>query len=191
MNNLKVSICVVSSFVAAVCMPASASADIITYTFEGSASGSLGGVNFGMSNFVVSIQADTSNIEFDLVLLVPNNSASITIDGLGTFDFVTPTLTAYFDSTIYLSWGPQLFDGPDILSVNHGALAGWGLDTEIGPVTGAGDVYSFDSFQTTGGTLLFHANGNPMTFTASIPAPGALAMLAMGGLAIRRRRRNA
>lgn len=169
-----------------------ASAEIITYTFEGSASGSLDGQSFGMSDFVINVQADTENLDFDLILTVPNNSATITIDGLGTYEFITPTLTALddFNDDIYLSWGPELFDGPDIMSVGHGAFAGWGMDTELGPVVGDGDVYSHDTIDTTGGVLDFNTNGNPITFTATIPAPGAIALVGLCGL-IRRRRRDA
>lgn len=75
---------------------AEATASILMFTHAGSGSGTLAGVPFPESDFVITATVDTDNRVPILDMAgfsIPHSSANISIDGLGTFDFLTPTAT--------------------------------------------------------------------------------------------------
>jgi hypothetical protein len=75
-------------------LPASGEASPITFTHQGSGSGTLNGVAFEPSSFVITATGDTSTVaDLGLVYLAEHTSASISITGVGSVDFVTPTAT--------------------------------------------------------------------------------------------------
>lgn len=87
----------------------SAQAATITFTHEGRGSGSLNGVSFGSRapvHFTITAIGDTSAIgsPTDGVLDLLHTLASITIDGVGNFDFITPTRTFLNDDADMLGF---------------------------------------------------------------------------------------
>src|SRR6516162_4573284 len=80
-------------------MPLTASADLITFTHTGAfGSGSIGGNPFSNQGFTITATGDTldrQSFNFGGVVgfFIEHATASITIDNVGTFTFVTPTLT--------------------------------------------------------------------------------------------------
>ncbi|WP_426167566.1 PEPxxWA-CTERM sorting domain-containing protein [Sandarakinorhabdus sp. DWP1-3-1] len=175
---------------------APAAAAIQTYTISGTGSGSLGGVGFDASPFVLTLVGDTANIAPigpGTVALDPLVSASFVIGGSsGTLSIATRLGTAGSGTIVFFSrsGGSDLFDfflsGP----VDIGAA--------FGPVTGTG-VFALNQFTdvaTTAGALTFTSSSD-VIFSgglagAAVPEPASWAMLIAGfglvGAAMRRRR---
>ena len=133
------------------------------------------------------------------VYWLPNASASITIQGLGTYAFLTPTTV--FNNRSYGSVGFNKYGagwtGWDLFYIPGAGSSGWDMLTSFGPVTtvtGTLLQWSLGSISTSGGVLVFSDSYNiHSTFTAQVvPEPSSPVALA-GGLIpliamIRRRR---
>ncbi|MGP1310132.1 MAG: hypothetical protein ACTS27_08045 [Phycisphaerales bacterium] len=181
---------------AGACTPAAAIGAQIVYTHASSAIGTLDGeaLNGGAEvDFVISAVANTEAIQqADAdTLYVDHISASISIEGIGEFDFLTPTRT-FTSSGVIVGFGHAGVDGLDLLNGPQVAVFNdWALDTDIGPVGGVGGVFQWEvaPVMTTGGVLAFLDGGDFVTFTARvIPAPsGSLALLGCSALLVRRR----
>jgi len=174
---------------------AGADASVIQFMHEGVGSGSLEGQGFQSAAFVITAYGNTDDrVNITAGWAIQHTSASIFIDGLGTFDFLVPTrsfvnhnagLVGFSRSINGGTGGNDLFNGPADAAFNS-----WDMLSSIGPVAGTGSLIQWGGdIQTTGGTLLFDTGIIPATFTATlIPAPGALALLGIAGLTARRRR---
>jgi hypothetical protein len=170
-----------------------AQATLVSFVHEGVGAGTLDGVPFPASAFTISALADTDDRFFyPNIYELFHLSSSISIDGLGTFDFLSPTRTFVNNDTQGVGFsGPDrdLFDGPQ-----NPAFATWDMTTPIGPFSGSGIIIQWGistPIQTTGGVLRFFSSTSPVTFQA-IPEPSTLALLgAMGlGVVVRRRGRR-
>ena len=179
---------------------ASAHATPITYVHTGSGSGTLDQVSFGALApvaFTITATGDTANVQSCGVscLFNDNLSASITIAGVGTFNFTTPT--RFFAAATVVGFsragvlGLDLFNGP--------ALAAWDMTSSVGPILGSGLLLQWGSSPvlTDGGTLFFNDGLSDATFTATVdaqvPEPMTLWLVAMALLlafGIARRRIN-
>jgi hypothetical protein len=190
--------------VAAVClvMTGTASATIVC-EYTGSGSGKLGEVQFGMSNFTITAFIDPANCTEVRtgVFAAPNDSATISIAGLGTFDFLVPTKTLANSSSGHLSnVSFEYGTGLDLYAVNNLLAPSWNMQEAIPTVTGIGQLmqWTYQPMYTTGGTLVFSNTYGPTgtfnTHYSSSPVPEPMTMAAVGmGLAglggyIRRRR---
>jgi len=171
-----------------------ASAAPITFIHDGSGSGTLDGDAFS-AVFTITATGDTSNrnnlggFGWDIA----HTTATINIDGVGVFDFVSPTRTFINNDAWIVGFsrtgnsGADLFNGPQ-----DAALAAWDMTASIGPISGEGELLQwgnlFDDVMTTGGLLRFDDFFTDARFTAIVvPAPATL--LALGGLLATRRRR--
>jgi hypothetical protein len=184
-----------------------ADADQIQFTQTGTGSGTLGGTPFSNLSFTISAIGDTSNIFPDPhpgvdALNVDNDSASITLGNLGTFQFTSGTkffvnhgnLTVGFSRAV--APGNDLYNGP-----TDSSFATWDMTTSIGPISGIGRLFQWlaagldnPAVTTTGGDLIFDdAMDIPVTFTATVtvPEPSTLALLTLGALGLLARRKFA
>ena len=170
-----------------------ARADIITFIHTGSGSGSLGSTSFGLSNFTITATANTDNrTSLGFGWYLDHVTATITIGGLGTYDFITATRTFVNNGNQLVGFsraggsGADLFDGP-----SDPAFSDWEMLMGIGPVAGTGSLMQWwDGIDTTGGSMYFNNGTSASTFTATIPTPGVLALLGVAGVVGRRRRRR-
>jgi hypothetical protein len=173
-------------------MPASASP--ITYTFEGTNTGELGGVGYSDADFTITVLADSSAPSLAV-------STSFTIAGVGSgtiagaFLFVNHgSCTANqeylaVDSCVGFSGG-----GSDFLDIASNAFDAYVLGDPIGPIT---DLTSFGNvgqpLATSAGTWIIRQYGDA-SFTAaaqSVPEPTTLLLTSAGiaAVGLRRRRR--
>lgn len=176
-------------------MPFAASASPISYIYTGTANGVFADHSFRDASFVITAQADTSNIGPWCCSNAQNthSSASIALSGFGTFNFNTATHTWIAESCC-LGFGNNLgtnlltlFSTPALLNV------GYGLNTAIGPIAAvlAGTQGQFVNVSTSGGLLTINDVAK-VTFEARVvPEPSTYALMALGlagvaGLARRR-----
>ena len=175
-----------------------------TFIHTGSGSGTLNDVSFGALaplSFTITANGFTEDVEIGLFLSTPHDNASITIAGLGTFDFLVPTMT--FVNSISNAVGFSHINADLFVGPNSAAYDTWQMNTSLGPVAGStARLHQWDAINilTSGGTLFFNPRTNiPATFQAIVgletPLPAALPLFATGlsalGLLTWRRKRKA
>ena len=168
----------------------------ITFVHEGRGSGTLNGVPFAASDFVITSVTDTLNRQsFSGGFFIDHLTSSIAINGVATVSVVTPTRTFNSQAGNLVGYsrasinGLDLFNGPSAPD-----FAAWDMTTSIGPISGTGGLLQWSStpqIVTSSGILIFDSASSPAVFTAIIPEPSALALsaLAIAPAALRRRRR--
>ncbi len=172
-----------------------AHANMIYMTHQATGSGSIGQLSFSDAEFSIYTSADFDNtIPILNGMRLLNETAIIDIQGVGTFDITTQTQSYvnYNFGTVGLATTIiDLFIGPF-----SAEFFDWEMDTELGPISGEGNLlqWDFDNVETTGGLLSFDTSPTDATFTASytapnIPAPAALSLMSIAGIAASRRRR--
>jgi hypothetical protein len=158
----------------------------ITFTDLTTASGMIGSTPFLNAAITITGIGDTSNIQsFSGGFFINDNSASVTITGVGTFQFITAT-RFFVNNTGELvgfsragSTGLDLIDGP-----TNSAFSSWGMLTSIGPFMGPGSIlqWSASPVNTSGGTLVLDDGTPNVTFSAQVggttPEPGTFLLFA-------------
>lgn len=149
----------------AVLLSVSVAAEPITFIHQGTGSGTLDGVPFAETSFTVIGTGNTGNMDGNLPFAswTPHNSATIDIEGVGSFEFLTQTYTMaehlgqwgepsvtfgreWPGGPVGLLWGP----------LNH-VFGTWDTTTDLAPVTGDAFHVEWEPTETTGGTLIFDA----------------------------------
>jgi hypothetical protein len=164
-------------------------ADIITFTQTGVGSGTIGATTFTNAAFTITDIGNTANrTAVPLGFFIDDTSASILINGVGTFGFLTGTRTFVNNSvgngTVGFSRagtaGDDLFDGP-----SNAVFGTWDMLSSIGPISGTGflqqwDPAAFGAVNTTGGVLIFQSGSSSTVFngtTGTVPEPSTLPVL--------------
>jgi len=172
-----------------------AAADVITFSHEGiGGSGTLNGVPFGPADFTITAIGDTSNrVSTVSGYSIDHDSASVSIAGLGSFDFLVNTRTFVNNNTWRVGFSRagsagDLFNGPQ----DNATFSAWDMTSSVGPISGTGFTFQwgFGDIQTTGGVLIFDDLQLPNAFSAVIPSPSSVALLSPAGLVLSRRRRG-
>lgn len=166
----------------------------IEFTHFGSGSGTIDGVGFTSTFTIIAVgNTDDRLSMFGDGYFIDHLSAVITIDGVGTYDFITPTRT-FVNSSFQLVgfsraglFGADLFNGPA-----DPFFASWDMTTSTGFISGAGSLlqWDFEDVMTSGGVLFFDDFSTDAAFVATVvPAPASIGLLALTGVAATRRRR--
>ena len=181
------------------------SAAAITFTHEGSGSGTIGDIVFTNLDFVITATGDTSDRQsFGSGYSIDHAAASIWIAGLGTFDFLSATRTFVNNSSSVVGFSREGIGGQDLFNGPHDSqFSAWDMLSGIGPVTGEGSLLQWyaspdpDAIQTEAGILEFANTASYVVFEAAmapvgVPEPGTLLLLGGGlvGLAGFGRRRS-
>ena len=186
------SVSVVAAAAFALIATSSAGAAIIDFTYSGIASGQwLNGLYSGQS-FTNKAFTITASSLTELVTpysdgyKTTTSGATVTIEGYGSFA-VTSETAVWVGNTFGRS-GFGIRNSSDILSLGDSAFDTWNMQSSLGPITRTG-VFAGGNLWTTGGAVRF-TGSTAMTFTATVaPAPGAVALVGLAGLAGGRRRR--
>jgi hypothetical protein len=173
----------------------------ITFIHQGSGSGSLNGVAFAITPFVITALGDTSNrVDFgSSIFAITHHSARIELVGIGIFDLSTMTRSWVAQQIQRVGLeratgsGADLVDGPD--NTTFAEFASWDMTTSIGPSYGSVSTVRwgspFSEVNTSGGVLVFSDGTHAGAFTAIVtPEPSSLC-LCIGSivlLGIRRRK---
>lgn len=154
-------------------------AALITFTFKGSGSGTLGGNPFPDQQFEVVLQSDTAFNAFGLgVASTPVSDATIIFSSLGSVK-ITDSLVVFNNQTVEQ---PGFYDNTlSGLNLLQASFPGVGLNvydlgTSFGPIISSPGTVYFNSFQNVGtdsGNLAFSSMGSTLTFQAvtAVPEP--------------------
>jgi hypothetical protein len=166
-------------------------ADFLVCTRTGVGSGTINGVPFSNAAFTITDTMDTSqrsafNLSGNTGFSINDFAASITIAGVGNFNFTSGTRAFVNNTSGLVGFSTtdipalDLFDGP-----SSSAFASWDMLSPIGPISGSGTLWPAWTWVTTdGGPLVFTYTPVVSTvFEANIvPEPG-VGLLTMLGLA--------
>lgn len=168
-------------------------ATTITFTHIGLGSGTLDGTPFTTSDFTITAQGDTDNRDtFSGGYYIDHDFASISITGLGTYQFTTGTRTFVNNLGLALvGFSREGEDGKDLLwGPYDAAFATWDMLSPIGPITGGGELFQWGlspSVVTNAGVLVFNnSRFEAATFKASVfeatsvPEPSTIVLLGSG-----------
>jgi len=185
-----------AAFFAATLCAASAIAAPITIIQTGSGTGSLGDTPFSNALFTITAHGNTDAREFDGfdVYSITHTSATIEIEGLGTYSFLSGTRTFVTQSLALAGLSRPPIDGFDLYyAPTDSAFATWDMLTSIATISGGSELlqWGVEEVVTSGGVLDF-LNGSPEgTFQAIVPEPSSIVLSAFAfiGLAAFARRR--
>ena len=187
------SVSVLATAACALIATSAASADFIDFTITGVASGQwMNGIYQGQSftnkAFTINARALVESVS-DLtpsISIVTNGSAAISLESYGDM-----AVTSSTDSVANRGQGRfamGLSSGALLVSLGNSAFNTWNMQSSLGPVTGTA-IFNTQNWDTTNGALRF-SGSSAVTFTAVVtPAPGAIALVGLAGLAGSRRRR--
>jgi MYXO-CTERM domain-containing protein len=185
------SVSVVAAAAFALISTSAASADVVTSTFSGIGSGTwssgiYSGQSFTNKAFTFTTSVDTSSISaISVGFLAPVAAATVFIEDYGVLAITSATEQAVNQQQRRFGFG--LADSGIIVGFNNNAFGSWNMQTNLGPITGAG-VFNTETFNTSLGAIQF-SGATTITFTSVVPAPGAVALVGLAGLAGSRRRR--
>lgn len=177
----------------AILTAASAGASTITYTFQGTASGTAGTTSFSNETFTITFTNDTSNVVDPSccsgdISSGSDTPASVFIDTLGTGMFLDTQAVFVNPSPAEQNIGIWHYNEPDWLDLVTPVAETYDLKSSVGPVTPAA---AFTNVQMSGTSMassfgnLSFTSVSGVTFTANlqssaVPEPSSLALLCAG-----------
>lgn len=169
----------------------------ITFTIEGTGTGSLGGQAFVDATFQIVAQIDTDDVfAISSGFQVVNLGTSVEIFGVGSGDFTNEIRTTANQTNNRVGFGDVNVNRA-ILFVNNAIFGSYDLQSPLGPIQGTPTLNAFSLFPTTSGNF-FLSDVDQVTFTsatsttiAPVPEPAPLLLLGTGLAAgVRRYRRR-
>jgi len=179
-----------------------ARASLITYTEEGTATGSFNGTAFSDALITITATADTSSISNPSSDVFVNTAVTtVTVAGLtGTFTDVIQAYAVHILSIPDVAAGFRdvTLGGNDLLATISPAFSTYDLSTPIGPITGGASASTGFTYNTTAGGLFLASVSAVSSFQAQavtpVPETSTLAVAGFGaavgityGLSRRRR----
>jgi YVTN family beta-propeller protein len=149
----------------AAAMPAFAVPTPITYSFSGTASGTLNGATFTNAAITINAVGDAGAVVPGGISCNSLYGVSFTISGVGA-GMVSDPLAIFANGPAVGLERVPCAGGPDWVDINTGALSGYGLTGAIGPVTGTPLVQG--TVNTTIGSIVFSNSSAITTFQASM-----------------------
>ena len=146
-----------------------AHAAVMTFTHESAMSGHIGATYFTNARFIISAVGDTENRKSGgWYWYIPHDSATIYIEGVGTYDIYLPTST--FCNTTSGMVGFKRLSGSDLCDGPFSNLfKNWDMLSSIGPLSGYGGMNPWNPVQTSGGDLyMVGGRLTVVTFTATL-----------------------
>ena len=161
------------------CTPEPAAAQQIVFRHEATLKGTLAGTAFGPTHVVIRGVGDLSNRQsFSNGFYIIHDSATVSIDGVGSFDFVSPTRSFVNHSQTMAGFGRGTPAGLDLMiGPFAGPLFTWDMLSAVGPFTGAGGTVNWNlgDIVTSGGVLDVLNTVVTITFGASLCPSSGLA----------------
>jgi hypothetical protein len=162
----------------ALCQFSVAGAKQITYVFDGTASGTLGGETFSNVDLSATGVTDTADVPPPGVeILFSPMQFTIDIAGIGPTNVATGLLGLYnFPSAQFVDFGwlaPQ-DDQIGVVEINNPVFATYDMKTSIGPITETGAdsfVGNWSGMSTPAGNLTV-TSWNDVSFTATVAGGG-------------------
>jgi hypothetical protein len=185
---------IASVFLAVASFTANASA--IQFIYTGTGSGSLGGETFSQVAFTLTQYSDTTALQScgGSCKFIDATSATVSIDGVGSYSFITGTRT--FDNRGLVGFSRAGIGGIDLYNVFNVGTS-YDMVSAIGPVFGNASLiqWGHQPVLTSAGTLNFDSTSTWGSFQAvtAVPEPETYAMMLAGlGLmgAVARRRKS-
>ena len=184
MRNSRLSFLV--SAVALAALTTQAKAATITYTLSGFADGTFNGAAFTNQAFSFTGVADTANTSTSPNTFPRVQLTSLTISVAGQ---PTATVNQAFYLVNFSTGIPNTIGFADAVDSNTtahaitlGGASAWNLTTPIGPAT---STLAFNGLTPTDqGPVMLGAFTAPTTFSATLPEPGTLVLLALGGVGV-------
>jgi hypothetical protein len=149
----------------------------LTITYSSTDSGTIGGTPFTNASFTITEHLDTANRQaFNMGgstgFFINDQSASISISGVGVFSFTTVTSSFVNNTNQSAGFSTAEPSGHDLLALNHVAFATWDMTTSLGPFTDQNNgaeiqQWSLSPILTSGGTLVL--NDQQQVFTPNAP----------------------
>jgi PEP-CTERM motif-containing protein len=156
-------------------------ANTITFTDSAIATGTIGSSSFTDAAFTIRGIADTSNVVSlgGNLFFVNLAKATISISGVGTFQFTTPT--RFFVDGSFVGFSRAGAMGLDLMNGPTGPTP-WNMQTSYGPITGNGGILQWTTTPvlTDGGKIVLNDAAVEITFRAVVPEPASVLLLASG-----------
>lgn len=169
--------------------PAAVSASLLTITYSGLGSGTIGNTSFSSTLFTITETLDTSNrmpLGGNIGWTIDDTSATVNIQGVGTFSMTTPTRSFVYNPGSSAGYSRASVNGSDLIEISDPAFQTWDMTTPLGPIFANGSVLQWSALpvNTSGGQLAFDDARETINFRAVVtPEPGSWLLAGVGILA--------